>query len=166
MNQHRWDYIKEVLKNTYNALYVESSVIFSESQQTGESAFYTFGMGTKYLRSRFAPERFFGTGEVFDGFKLYVNNHVKKIMGDGKDYKLGENIFLFPTKRSGTLSTAEYMVVSSDGQSQLLKQDGDIIAITTNGYMKKLNDENRVKYLDRIEQLRKQRIKRIKGKRN
>ena len=55
------------------------------------------------------------------------------------------------------------MVVSSDGQSQLLKQDGDIIAITTNGYMKKLNDENRVKYLDRIEQLRKQRIKRIKG---
>ena len=34
-----------------------------------------------------------------------------------------------------------------------------IIAITTNGYMKKLNDENRVKYLDRIEQLRKQRIK-------
>lgn len=155
--------LKEVLKNTYNALYVESSVIFSESQQTGESAFYTFGMGTKYLRSRFAPERFFGTGEVFDGFKLYVNNHVKKIMGDGKDYKLGENIFLFPTKRSGTLSTAEYMVVSSDGQSQLLKQDGDIIAITTNGYMKKLNDENRVKYLDRIEQLRKQRIKRIKG---
>ena len=155
--------LKEVLKNTYNALYVESSVIFSESQQTGESAFYTFGMGTKYLRSRFAPERFFGTGEVFDGFKLYVNNHVKKIMGDGKDYKLGENIFLFPTKRSGTLSTAEYMVVSSDGQSQLLKQDGDIIAITTNGYMKKLNDENRVKYLARIEELRKQRIKRIKG---
>ena len=43
--------LKEVLKNTYNALYVESSVIFSESQQTGESAFYTFGMGTKYLRS-------------------------------------------------------------------------------------------------------------------
>ena len=155
--------LKEVLKNTYNALYVESSVIFSESQQTGESAFYTFGMGTKYLRSRFAPERFFGTGEVFDGFKLYVNNHVKKIMGDGKDYKLGENIFLFPTKRSGTLSTAEYMVVSSDGQSQLLKQDGDIIAITTNGYMKKLNDENRVKYLARIEELRKQRIARIKG---
>ena len=37
------------------------------------------------------------------------------------------------------------------------------LAITTNGYMKKLNDENRVKYLDRIEQLRKQRIKRIKG---
>ena len=155
--------LKEVLKNTYNALYVESSVIFSESQQTGESAFYTFGMGTKYLRSRFAPERFFGTGEVFDGFKLYVNNHVKKIMGDGKDYKLGENIFLFPTKRSGTLSTAEYMVVSSDGQSQLLKQDGDIISITTNGYMKKLNDENRVKYLARIEELRKQRIRRIKG---
>ena len=155
--------LKEVLKNTYNALYVESSVIFSESQQTGESAFYTFGMGTKYLRSRFAPERFFGTGEVFDGFKLYVNNHVKKIIGDGKDYKLGENIFLFPTKRSGTLSTAEYMVVSSDGQSQLLKQDGDIIAITTNGYMKKLNDENRVKYLARIEELRKQRIARIKG---
>ena len=31
------------------------------------SAFYTdFGMGTKYLRSRFAFERFFGTGEVFD----------------------------------------------------------------------------------------------------
>ena len=84
-------------------------------------------------------------------------------MGDGKDYKLGENIFLFPTKRSGTLSTAEYMVVSSDGQSQLLKQDGDIIAITTNGYMKKLNDENRVKYLARIEELRKQRIARIKG---
>ena len=155
--------LKEVLKNTYNALYIESSVIFSESQQTGESAFYTFGMGTKYLRSRFAPERFFGTGEVFDGFKLYVNNHVKKIMGDGKDYKLGENIFLFPTKRSGTLSTAEYMVVSSDGQSQLLKQDGDIIAITTNGYMKKLNDENRVKYLARIEELRKQRLKRIRG---
>ena len=155
--------LKEVLKNTYNALYVESSVIFSESQQTGESAFYTFGMGTKYLRSRFAPERFFGTGEVFDGFKLYVNNHVKKIMGDGKDYKLGENIFLFPTKRSGTLSTAEYMVVSVDGQSQLLKQDGDVISITTNGYMKKLADENRVKYLARIEELRKQRIRRIKG---
>ena len=58
--------------------------------------------------------------------KLYVNNHVKKIMGDGKDYKLGENIFLFPNKRSLiTLSTAEYMVVSSDGQSQLLKQDGE-----------------------------------------
>ena len=30
-------------------------------------------------------------------------------------------------------------------------------------YMKKLNDENRVKYLARIEELRKQRIARIKG---
>ena len=155
--------LKEVLKNSYNALYVESSLVYSPIQNTGETSYFRFkGIGNKYLRSRFAPERFFGTGDVLDGFKIYVNKQVSRIMGDGKEYKVGENIFLYPTNRSGTMGTAEYMVVSGDGQNQIIKPDGDIISITTNGYIKKLKDENKVKFEKQIEELKAMRIAKIK----
>ena len=154
--------LKEVLKNSYNALYVESSLIYSPIQNTGETSYFRFsGIGNKYLRSRFAPERFFGTGDVLEGFKVYVNKQVNKMMGDGKNYKVGENIFLYPTNRSGTMGTAEYMIVSGDGQNQIIKPDGDIISITTNGYMKKLKDENAQKFRETVDLLKKQRMSKI-----
>ena len=60
------------------------------------------------------------------------------------------------------MGTAEYMIVSGDGQNQIIKPDGDIISITTNGYMKKLKDENKVKFEKQIEELKALRISKIK----
>tara|TARA_Y100001937_G_scaffold37130_1_gene52998 strand:- start:1510 stop:3762 length:2253 start_codon:yes stop_codon:yes gene_type:complete len=156
--------LKEILKNVYNAMYIESSLIYNETQD-GESAFYTFGFGTKYLKSRFAPERFFGTGEVLDGFIQHVNTKVNLHMNNAKKYELGKNILLLPTKRSGTLNTAEYIIVAQDESSGLLKKDGDVITITTNGYILKLTKEGKSKQLAEIERLRKLRLKKIKAER-
>ena len=156
--------LKEILKNVYNAMYIESSLIYNEVQD-GESAFYTFGFGTKYLKSRFAPERFFGTGEVLDGFIQHVNKKVNLHMNNAKKYELGKNILLLPTKRSGTLNTAEYIIVAKDESSGLLKKDGDVITITTNGYITKLTKEGKSKQLAEIERLRKLRLKKIKAER-
>jgi len=157
------DTLKEILKNTYNALYVESSVMYTPIQNTGDRGFYKFGFGNQYLKSRFAPERYFGTDEHLEGFKNHVNNKINTIMQDGTNYELGKNIFLYATTRSGTMDGAEYVVVSGDNSKDIFDpKTSDIIMVTTKGYMAKLKRENLDKYNKALAEQKLLRLRRIR----
>ena len=156
--------LQQVLVNSYNALYVESSLMWNTIQEAGATSYVRIsGVGNRFTRSRFAPERYFGHGEELDRFKNYVNNKVNMIMQSKNKYKLGENIHLLATPQSGTRGGAQYQIVASDGQGYLLDpKDNDTIHIHTQGFMKKLQSEDNVKFLETLEKFKQIRLSRIR----
>lgn len=157
--------LKQILSDSYDNMYVESSYIWNIGQGTGlKSPMLGSGYKFKSLSSRFAPEKYFqGNKELLDKFIKETQNQLSKsTLKTNETLTIGENVFLLPSRRS-TNTQGEYMVVDSTGTPIINKQTNNIFQISTKVTDGLLLKEKRKEQEDRWDRARRRRLSVIKS---
>ena len=134
--------LKQIIDDTYENMYVKSSYVWNIGQGSGLSSALPGGMKFNTLSTRFAPEKYFGGDKSLLTTFLDNANKTLSLVNQDKKYVIGENAFLFPSRRS-TNTNGEYMIVDDSGAPILNKQTGNITQVTTNVVNKKLLERRR-----------------------
>ena len=134
--------LKQIIDDTYDNMYVKSSYVWNIGQGSGLTSILPGGMKFSALSTRFAPEKYFGGDKGLLTTFLDNANKTLSLVNKDKKYVIGENAFLFPSRRS-TNTNGEYMIVDDSGTPILNKQTGNITQVTTNIVNKKLLERRR-----------------------
>ena len=145
--------MKQILSDTYENMYVKSGYVWNIGQGSGLTNILPGGMKFNTLATRFAPEKYFG-GDT-DLLKTFIDNSNKtlSLTTTDKKYVIGENAFLFPSRRSTNMN-GEYMIVDETGTPIINKQTGNITQVSTNIVNKKLLEKRREEQEDRWDNAR------------
>ena len=122
--------LKQILNDTYENMYVKSAYVWNVGEGSGLTSVLPGSMKYRTLSTRFAPEKYFGGDDGLLEKFLNNTNKTLSLVNQDKKYVIGENAFLFPSRRS-TNTNGEYMIVDDSGTPILNKQTGNITQVRT-----------------------------------
>ena len=122
--------LKQILNDTYENMYVKSAYVWNVGEGSGLTSALPGSMKYRTLSTRFAPEKYFGGDDGLLEKFLNNTNKTLSLVNQDKKYVIGENAFLFPSRRS-TNTNGEYMIVDDSGTPILNKQTGNITQVRT-----------------------------------